>query len=198
MSGAKVKVRTICMLATVLALSVGCSAQASQATAQKLCDRLNQSWANHDLNQVMGFYDSSFVSTDEQGKSQAFREFRKEWEQSFQLIRKLNPSTTVQDVRLEAGLMIVSYKLEWHYELYNQSHDVWVPMILQSNGQKTWEKKGKEWRIVRDRTFTEDSEVDPRFLEQLNRDAWQRAIDGRGFILKCMGPDHKPGDDCPR
>src|SRR5215472_1328813 len=122
MSFARVKMSS--MLATVLALSVGCSAQAPKVIAQKLCDRLDQSWANHDLNHVFVFYDSSFVIIDKQGKSETLAEMRKGWEQAFPRFRNMKPSTTVQDVRFEADRMVVSYKHGSHYEYNYQNQSI--------------------------------------------------------------------------
>jgi hypothetical protein len=53
---------TRCALATVLTLSFSaCSAQTPLVIAQKLCDRMNQSMANHDLNQLLALYDSTYI-----------------------------------------------------------------------------------------------------------------------------------------
>src|SRR5215475_3440775 len=101
------RAKMICMLATVLALSVGSYAQAPNVIAQKLCARLDQANANHDLNQVLGFFDSGYVLTNERGKREAFADVSKRWEREFHQLRHMNPTTTVEDVHLDAGRMVV-------------------------------------------------------------------------------------------
>jgi hypothetical protein len=161
------------MLAAMLALSVSCSAQAPRVIAQKLCDQYDQANASHDLNRVLGFYDSNFVSTDQRGKRVTFAEFRKQLEQGFAVLRRMNPSTVVQDVQLEAGRMVVYYKSEMRYELHSQRSG-WVPQIYKETGETTWERKGDQWKIVQSTTFRADAQVDPSWLEEQKKD-WESA-----------------------
>jgi ketosteroid isomerase-like protein len=151
------------ILATMLALSVSCFAQAPKVIAQKLYDQLDQANANQDLNRVLGFYDSSYVGTDAQGKRrQAFAEFRRQLEQNLPLFRRMNPSTTAEDVQLEAGRMVVNYKSEWHFEFLLKPN-CWVPEISNGSGSDTWEKKGGQWKLVRETVFRADTQIDPNW-----------------------------------
>lgn len=178
------RVKTMCLLATLLALSVSCSAQSPRVMAEKLYDQLNQAFANHDLNQMLSFFDSSFVSTDARGKRVEFTEFRKNWEQAFAKIRHMNPSTTVKDVQLEAGRMVVYSKTEMHYELRTPGKG-WVPQIIASSGEETWARRGGEWKLVRGRIFRTVLQVDPKWEEENSKD-WDMAR----RVIECC--DNRP------
>jgi hypothetical protein len=159
--------KMICILATMLALSVGCFAQAPRVIAQKLYDQLGQANANQNLNQVLGFYDSSYVSTDVQGKRAGFAELRKEKEQGFAVFRHMNPSTIVEAAQLGAGRMVVYYKTETHYEFNDQRYcRCWAPQIYTATGEDTWERKGGEWKLVQSKVFRADTQVDARWAEE--------------------------------
>jgi hypothetical protein len=161
------------MLATVLAVSLGCFAQAPRVVAEKLCAQWDQAWANHDLDQVIDFIDSSFVNIDERGKHADFVEFRRQVARNLSLSRNLNQSTTVEHVRFEAGRMVVNWKFESHYEYYDQRNG-WLPTIYKSTGESTWEKKGGQWKLVEGTTFRRDAQVDPAWLEHVRRKAQDR------------------------
>ena len=51
------RVKMMCVLAAMLALSVVSLAQSPKVIAEKLCAQFDQAWANHDLNQLLGFFD---------------------------------------------------------------------------------------------------------------------------------------------
>jgi ketosteroid isomerase-like protein len=161
----------ICMLATMLALSVGCSAQAPRVIAQKLYDQWDQAYANRDLNHLLGFYDSGYVSTDVRGKRLAFAEFRKELEHEFAVYKRMNPRTTVEDVQLKAGRMVVCYKNEMRFEFHDRRLG-WVPEVYKATGETTWERKGDQWKMIRSTTLRADAQVDPRWLEENKKD-WE-------------------------
>lgn len=157
------RVKMMCMLATMLALGIGCLAQAPRTIAQKLYDQLDQANANQDLDRLLGFYDSSYVGTDAQGKRrQAFAEFRRQLEQNRPLFRRINPSTTVQDVQFEAGRMVVNYKSEWHFEFLLKPN-CWVPEISNGSGSDTWDRKGGQWKLVRETVFRGNTQIDPNW-----------------------------------
>jgi hypothetical protein len=168
----------MCLLATMLALGVGCFAQAPRTIAQQLCDQFDQSLANHDLNQILGFYDPSYVLTDERGNRATFAGVRKELEQDLPKLRRMNQKTTVEDARLEADRMVVNYKSEMHYELRDQRNG-WVPQISNSTGEQIWEKKGGHWKLVRSTTFRMDVQVDPKWVEaqKASIDAWRKVVE---------------------
>lgn len=188
----RARVRMSCALATVLVLSVGCSAQPPRVIAEKLCARLDQAYANHDLNQVLTFIDSSFVLTNERGKREAFTDVRKRLAQDFPQLKSMNQSTTVQDVQLEAGRMVVNYKVESHFEFKTQSFG-WAPEIHKETGEATWEKKGGEWKLVRETVFRADTQFDPKWVELK-----QQEINDFKDLIKCADHQHTPGDGCPR
>ena len=117
----------------------------------------DQAHANHDLNKVLGFYDSSFVGTDERVKRMAFVELHKQLEQGFAVFRYMNPSTTVEDVQSQAGRMVVYWKTESHYEFNDQRGcRCWQPQIYKATGETTWERKGDQWKVVRSTTLRAD------------------------------------------
>jgi hypothetical protein len=167
----------ICLLAATVGLgvgyslqapSVGISAQAPRVVAQRLEDQVDQSYANHDLNQVLGFFDSSYVLTDERGKRQTFVEFRKELEKTFSRVRKMNSGTVVDDVQSEAGRMVVHWKGEMRYEANYEADNVhygWVPMISKESGEDTWERKGGQWKLVRQTIDRADKQFDPSWVK---------------------------------
>jgi len=175
----------ICMFATTIAVSVACPAQTPRVIAQKLYDQLDQSYANHDLNRVLGFYDSSFVDTDAQGKRVAFAVWQRQEEQIFPLFRNINPNTTVESVQLEAGRMVVYVKSEWHFEFHDQ-RDGWVPKIFNGTAEDTWERKGGQWKLVRGHTLRAKTQVDPKWEAEKNA-MRQRAIDDARDIIRCSG-----------
>ena len=183
----RAKVKMMCLLATLLAFSVVCSAQAPKVIAQELCDRLNQANADRDLNRVFGFYDSSFVSTDEQGKSESFAEMRKRWEQEFPLFRNMSQSTTVQDVQLEAGRMVVNYKMEMSYELRSQ-RDGWIPYTYKETGEATWEKKAGQWKMVGATTFRAETQRDPMSVESVEEDI--KDFEAAQRVAECCDSRH--------
>jgi hypothetical protein len=172
----------ICVLATTLAVSVNsCYAQAPRVIAQKLYDQLDQALANHDLNRELGFYDSSYVETDVQGKHMAFAEWRRQEEQYFPLFRNINPSTTVEDVQLEAGRMVVYVKSEWHFEYHDQRYG-WVPKIFNGTAEDTWERKGGQWKLVQTHNLRAKMQVDPKWLE-----LQKQSLDDARAIINCSG-----------
>ena len=79
----------------------------------------------------------------------------------------MNQSSTVEDVHLDAGRMVVFVKNERHYELYNQ-RDGWRPIVAKITEEMTWERKGTEWRLVRETAYRAVAQVDPE---------WQKAVD---------------------
>ena len=187
----------ICILATSLAVGAGCSAQTPRLTprvlAQKLYDQLDQANAKHDLNQVLGFYDSSYVSTDQRGKREAYAEWRRGMEQAFPLFRHVNPKTTVKDVQLEAGRMVVYTKSEWHFELYDQRNG-WGPEIFIGKDEDTWEKKGGQWKLVRETSLHEDFPLHPKWndasREKVNACLAREASRAPGEICLTDSPAH--------
>jgi hypothetical protein len=163
----------ICMFATTLGVSVA-AAQAPRVIARKLCDQLDQADADQDLNGVLGFYDSSYVGTDPHGKRVAFSELRKQLEQHYAKVRRMHPSTIVEDVHLGVDRMVVYTKTEAHYEFYDRRLG-WVPMIYNASGEATWASRGGHWRLVRGTTYHLDVQTDPEWLKQ------KRAL------INCMG-----------
>jgi len=167
-----------CALATVLTLSVSaCSgqapnvtaqnAQAPNATAQKLYDQVDQSTDSHDLKQMLGFYDSTYVYIDERGKRVAFAELRRGLEQWLSRARNINSSTRVQDVKLQADRMVVYFKGELHQELHDQNLG-WVPQTVKVSGEDTWERKGGQWKLVLSKASRVDTVVDPEWMASQN------------------------------
>jgi hypothetical protein len=134
---------------------------------------LNQSIANNDLSGQLGFYDSSFIKTDQRGHRTGFAEFRKQLEQALHNFRRVHPSTTVEDVRLEGDRMVVTYKDEWNFEFREQRYG-WVPEIYKGSGQDTWERKGGQWKIVASTTFRAERHYDPVWV-QTQLDAYRKS-----------------------
>ena len=125
---------------------------------------MDQANADRDLNRVLGFFDSSYVDTDWRGNRLGFAEFREQVEQNFPHYRRMSPSTTVEDVQLQAGRMVVSYKTESHFQ-FNVQRNGWTPMISKATGETTWEKKGDQWKIIRRTTLRYDVQVDPQWAQ---------------------------------
>ena len=143
------------------------SGHSTRVIAQKLYDQLGQANANQNLNQVLGFYDSSYVGTDAQGKRSGFAELRKETEQGFAAFRHMNPRIIVEDAQLKAGRMVVQYKTETHYEFNDQRYcRCWQPHIYRATGEDTWEKKASEWKLVRSTSFSAHDQVDPKWAAE--------------------------------
>jgi hypothetical protein len=167
-----------CAVATVLTLSFStCSAQAPNLTAQRLCDQVDQSVANHDLKQMLGFYDSTYVFIDERGNRVAFAKFRKQLEEWFPRARNISQSTRVQDVKLEAGRMVVYVKSEMHDELQDQRLG-WAPQIVKVSGEDTWERKGGQWKLVLSKVLRTDMGFDPEWAaSQKGQKAIQDLVD---------------------
>src|SRR5215471_16360585 len=165
--------KMICVLATMLALSVGCTAQAPRVIAQKLYDQLDQAIAKNDLSGQLGFHDSSFINIDQRGKRTGFTEWRKQLEHALPNFRRIHPSTTVGDVRLEGDRMVVTYKDLWYFEFHEQ-RDGWVPEIYKGSGEDTWKRKGGQWKIVASTTFQAERQFDPVWVE-LQKSAYRKA-----------------------
>jgi len=182
-----------CALATVLTLSVSaCSWQApnvtaqnvtaqnvtaQNVTAQKLYDQMDQSVARHDLNQMLSFYDSTYVFINERGKRVGFAESRKQLEQWFPRARNINSSTRIENVKLEAGRMVVYVKGEMHYELHDQNLG-WVPQIVKVSGEDTWESKGGQWKLVLAKLLRIDMIADPEWMaSQKGQKSIQNLVD---------------------
>jgi hypothetical protein len=92
----------------------------------------------------------------------AFAEFRKQLEHWFPRARNIDQSTTVQDVKFEAGRMVVDVKSEMHDE-YDQGAG-WVPQIVKVSTEDTWESKGGQWKLVLSKVFRSDIGVDPEWI----------------------------------
>jgi len=109
--------------------------------AQKLCDQVDQALANHDLNQILGFYDSTYVFIDERGNRVPFPELRKNLKKWFPRATNINQSTRVKDVKLEAGRMVVYTKVKC---TTNSTPSVlgWVPRIVKVIRRRHLGKKG--------------------------------------------------------
>ena len=159
----RARMKAIYMLTTMLGLAVGSFAQAPRTIAEKLCDQLAQAEVNRDLNRTLSFYDSSYVGTDVRGKRVAFAEFRRLLEQNFPLSRNVHKNTTVKDVQLQAGRMVVYWKTESNYQYFYQRN--WTPMISTGSGETTWENKGGQWKIVETTTFRWENQIDPEWLQ---------------------------------
>jgi ketosteroid isomerase-like protein len=172
------RLKMMCLLATMLALSAGCFAQSPRMIAQKLADQYDQAYANQDLNRVLGFYDSSYVLTDSQGKRWAFAEWRKDLEQPLAVYRHIHMNTTAEDVQLEGGRMVVYAKSESHFEFHDKSGG-WVPMISKGTVETTWERKSDQWKMVRTTSIHYDVQVDPEYVKFQND------------MIRCIG-------GCPR
>lgn len=153
------------VLAAMLMLSLACRAQSPTVIAEELYDQWDQSYANHDLDQVLSFLDpSSYTLIDAKGKRLSFVQYRQSMLDLFTLskFRSLNTSTEVRDVQEQAGRLVVYYKNEFHYEYHDQRQG-WVPMIDTSTGLETWERKGSRWKVVMTRTLRDDLKVDPEW-----------------------------------
>ncbi|MBO0722706.1 MAG: hypothetical protein J2P41_17920, partial [Blastocatellia bacterium] len=118
----------------------------SNVTAQKLYDQIDQSWANHDVNQLLGFYDPSFTAVDTKGKRIGFAAFRKLETDLFDnaKLRNFNRKTTIKDVQLEAGRMVVYYGIEMHFQ-YQDQQVGWESLIDTASSEATWQKMGDQW-----------------------------------------------------
>jgi hypothetical protein len=164
--------KIIAMLATMLALSVGCSTQPPEEIAESLCAQVDQAYANQNVNQVLGFYDSSYVKIDHLGKRMTFEELRKFTEWEFAFVRNMNLRTTVEGVQLEGGRMVVYYEREMHFEFNDQRNgDGWVSQTDKSTGEETWERKSGKWKLIRSTISSRDVEVVPkRQAERIERD----------------------------
>jgi len=127
--------------------------------AQKLYHQMDEAYANQDLNQVLGFVDLSIIITDERGKHRTPAEFRRQLERVFTGSRRMNPTTILQDVQLEADRMIVHYKGEMHFESHDPFGDC-IPMISEEAGEDTWQRRGDRWKLVRSTISRDDIHVD--------------------------------------
>ena len=88
--------------------------------------------------------------------------------------------------------MVVSYKTETHYEFYDQRNG-WVPQIYRATGESTWERKGSEWKLVRETVFRADTQLDPKWVEE--HEVWNKTateiIRRAGQVGGCHYPDCK-------
>lgn len=177
----RARVKTICMLATMLAVTVACSAQVPKVISQKLYDQLDQAIANNDLSRLLGFYDSSFISSDQRGNRLAYAEWRRKIEKALPLFRRIDPRTTAEDVQVEGNRMVVYYKSEWSFEFHDQRYG-WIPEISKETGEDTWERKGGQWKLVRETVFRVERQVDPTWAARE-----KQSLDDARAIINCSG-----------
>ena len=72
--------------------------------------------------------------------------------------------TTVENVQLEAGRMVVYTELEEKFEYHEDTLGWWMPWTYKGSGELTWERKGGQWKLVR-AVYGADAQVDPKWEE---------------------------------
>ena len=179
--------------ATMIALSLACSAQspnnihsAPNIEAQKLYDRYDQSWGNHDLNQVLSFHDPSFTAVDAKGKRVGFADYRKQVTDTFgnPKLRNFNKKTTIKDVQLQAGRMVTYNQVELRLQ-YQDQNAGWEPIIITSSLEETWQRKGSEWKLVASHVFRVNTTLDPQWAAMRQQQLLNsmKAVDRASSVL---------------
>lgn len=158
-----------------MALSLACSAQPPTIVAEKLYDQIDQSWANHDVKQLLAFYDPSFTSVDVKGKRSSFADLRKQQTALFgnPQFRNFNRKTTLKDVQLQAGRMVVYYGNETHYQYHDQKAG-WESLINTTSAEATWQKTGDQWKLVMIHALRENTSLDPQWAAARRQDLQNR------------------------
>lgn len=177
------KVTPFGLALAAMALSLVCSAQTPTVVAEKLYDQIDQTWANHDVKQLLAFLDSSFTEVDEKGNHSGFAEYSKNATDLFAnaKVKNFNSRTTIKDVQLQAGRMVVYYNSELHFQL--QSSSGWEPVIAINSAEDTWQKTGDKWKLVSNHVLRSSTGVDRDWLimkhqEDMNKlNAVQHAAD---------------------
>ncbi|MBO0862851.1 MAG: nuclear transport factor 2 family protein [Chloracidobacterium sp.] len=187
----------ISALSTMTVLSLACCAQnpttAAQENptivAQKIYDEYDQSWANHDLNQMLGFFDPTFIAVDTKGKRIGFEDFRKQQTDIFNnaKLRNFNKKTTIKDVQLQAGRMVIYYQVETHFQYKDQTLG-WESLIDTTSAESTWQRTRDRWKLVMIHALRDNIILDPKW-EAMKRQEIQalgdkiKAIQGASSVL---------------
>src|SRR5215475_7848513 len=123
-------VMTCALAFAAVALSLACSiskgafaadespSRPPSIVAQMLYDQYDQSFSNHDLKQLLDFYDPSFTFVDVKGKRIGFAEYRKQETDTFNnaQFRSFKMKTTIKDVQMQRGQMVVYYEAEADFQ----------------------------------------------------------------------------------
>jgi hypothetical protein len=151
-------------LVMMLALNTLCLAQPSRIIAEKLYDQVNQSYANHNLDQVLSFVDpASYININAQGNRITFSAFRQDVQQFLSSTRNIQTDTEVKDVDAQAGRMVVYFREETRYEKYFEKTG-WVPVIDNDSAEETWAQIGGHWKLVLTHVLRYQSKIDPQWL----------------------------------
>lgn len=147
-----------------MALSLICSAQTPSVVAGKLYDQIDQTWANHDAKQLLALLDPSFTVVDEKGNHKGFAEYSKMANDLFanEKFKNFSSKTTIKDVNMQAGHMVVYYSQDLHYQL--QSTSGWEPVLTSSSQEDTWQKTGGSWKLVSNHVIRLSTAVDRDWL----------------------------------
>lgn len=151
-----------------MALSLACrselQAQSPTIVAEKLYDQYDQSWANHDLKQVLDYYDPSFTMVDAKGKRLGYADLRKQQTDTFynKQIRNFERKTTIKDVQLQAGRLVVYYAVEMRFQ-YQDQKSGWETLLDTSTGEATWQKTGDRWRLLTGHVLRASLGLDPQW-----------------------------------
>lgn len=173
---------TISVLAlAAMALSMACGSQSASAqsptvVAEKLYDQLDQSFSNRNLDQLLSLCDPSFTLIDANGKHKAFADFRKQLADVFNndKYRNFDRKTTIKDVQMQAGRMVVYVGTETHFQYRDQKLG-WEPAIDSMSTEATWQRKGGQWRLVLLHELRGQTRVDPQWAALKAKEYLKRA-----------------------
>lgn len=141
-------------------------AQSPKIAAEKLLDQYDQAWANHDVNQLLDFYDSSFVYVDVKGERTDYATFRKKATEIFnsKQLRNFKRKTTIKDLQTQAGKMVIYYEEDSRYESVEKNLG-WAPLIVSGSGEATWQRTANRWKLVYVKELRQDRQIDPKWLD---------------------------------
>jgi len=119
---------------------------------------------NHDVNQVLSFFDPSFTEIDEKGKHIGFADYRKQETDVFSSaqFKNFNRKTTVKDVQLEAGRMVVYYEAQTHFQWQHPKYG-WELWINTLSAEATWQRRGDQWKLVISHVLRANTGMDPQW-----------------------------------
>ena len=191
-------VTTSALAFAAMALTLACSiskgastvdespAQTPTIVAQILYDQYDQSFSNHDVKQLLDFYDPSFTLVDVKGKRIGFAEYRKQETDTFNnaQLRNFKKKTTIKDVQLQRSQLVVYYEAEMHFE-YQDQKSGWESLIQTSSGETTWQRTGGRWKLVMGHVLRTNLGLDPQWAamrrQQLENSL--KAVDRASSVL---------------
>jgi len=135
------------LVAGASALAAG---QAEDPQLRKEIQRLYGKWdrlvAAKDLNGMMAMLDPSFVSTDKNGKTASYGQFKKDFGGLLMSVREPKSKSTVNQIQVQGDEVVawVSVRISFHAKQGTR----WVPVSFDARYADTAKRIGGEWKFV--------------------------------------------------